>query len=280
MIKLKKEVVITIFISVITALFLQPKIIKGQSENTFQCAWDVATGCNVDISTIKCESGFQPDNEVCQSKTNMGDCQGAINNICISTTPPEETCYACIGLECIPYQKGSPECEYDTHEACSNACKGIQKRYRCENKVCIEDSKGEYDGYFDCEANCTQGKPPMEDDSVEDDPKKNKVFCDASGKPTNDPSSGKLYTAIGCIPLDETGFISFVLRWAIGLGGGIAFLLIILASFQIMTSRGDPKRLEAGKELLTSAIMGLILLVFSVTILKIIGVNILQIGGF
>jgi len=87
-------------------------------------------------------------------------------------------------------------------------------------------------------------------------------------------------TAIGCIPINETDFIAFILKWAIGLGGGIAFLLIILASFQIMTSRGDPKRLEAGKELLSSAIMGLILLIFSVTILKIIGVDILQISGF
>jgi len=83
-----------------------------------------------------------------------------------------------------------------------------------------------------------------------------------------------LDTAIGCIPIDsEGGFFSFLLSWAIGIGGGISFLMIIFASFQIMTSQGDPKRLQAGQELLYSAIMGLILLVLSVFILRIIGVN-------
>ncbi len=85
-------------------------------------------------------------------------------------------------------------------------------------------------------------------------------------------------TAIGCIPIGDTNeFIEFILRWAIGIGGGIAFLLIVFAGFQIMTSAGNPERLKAGQELLTSAIAGLILLIFSVFILRIIGVNILGI---
>lgn len=88
-------------------------------------------------------------------------------------------------------------------------------------------------------------------------------------------------TAIGCIPVQDTNeFIGFILKWAIGIGGGIAFLLIIFAGFQIMTSAGNPERLQAGRELLTSAIAGLILLVFSVFILRIIGVDILQLPGF
>ncbi|PIZ48042.1 hypothetical protein COY29_04345, partial [Candidatus Woesebacteria bacterium CG_4_10_14_0_2_um_filter_39_14] len=70
----------------------------------------------------------------------------------------------------------------------------------------------------------------------------------------------------------------FVLKWAVGIGGGIAFLLIIYAGFMIMTSAGNPERLKAGQELLTSAISGLILLIFSVVILKIIGVDILGLG--
>jgi hypothetical protein len=43
----------------------------------------------------------------------------------------------------------------------------------------------------------------------------------------------------------------------------------------IMSSSGNPERLKAGQELLTSAISGLILLVLSVFILKFIGVDIL-----
>jgi len=91
----------------------------------------------------------------------------------------------------------------------------------------------------------------------------------------------ELYTAIGCIPIgDPSALIGFILRWAIGLGGGIAFILILVAGFQIMTSQGDPQRLQAGKELLTSAVAGLGLIIFSVFILELIGVEILGIPGF
>lgn len=91
----------------------------------------------------------------------------------------------------------------------------------------------------------------------------------------------ELDTAIGCIPIQNTNeFIAFILRWAIGIGGGIAFLLIIYAAFMIMSSRGNPERLKAGQELLNSAIAGLILLIFSVFVLKVIGVDILKLPGF
>ena len=52
---------------------------------------------------------------------------------------------------------------------------------------------------------------------------------------------------------------------------------MLIAGFQIMTSSGNPERLRAGQELLTSAVAGLILLVFSVFILRTIGIDILGI---
>jgi hypothetical protein len=87
-------------------------------------------------------------------------------------------------------------------------------------------------------------------------------------------------TAIGCVPVsDTTSFMGWILGWAVGVGGGIAFLLIVYASIMIMTSQGDPTRLKAGQELLTSAISGLIMLVFSVFILKFIGIDILGLNN-
>jgi len=88
-------------------------------------------------------------------------------------------------------------------------------------------------------------------------------------------------TAIGCIPVEDTSaFMGWILGWAIGVGGGIAFLLIVYASFMVITSQGNPERLKAGQELLTSAISGLIMLVFSVFILRFIGVDILGLDSF
>lgn len=92
--------------------------------------------------------------------------------------------------------------------------------------------------------------------------------------------SDGLNTAIGCIPIGDTqSLLIFILRWAIGVGGGISLLLIIIASFMTITSSGNPERVQAGKELLTSAIAGLIMLIFSFFILKVIGVDLLKLPG-
>ena len=98
---------------------------------------------------------------------------------------------------------------------------------------------------------------------------------------TCDGSNG-INTAIGCIDVlgGQTAFLADLLRWAVGVGGGIAFLLIVYAGFMIMTASGNPERLKAGQELLTSAISGLILLVFSIFILNLIGVDILGLCKF
>jgi len=91
----------------------------------------------------------------------------------------------------------------------------------------------------------------------------------------------KLNTAIGCIPVfDQTEFLAFILRWGVGIGGGIAFILILYSGFMIMTASGNPERIKAGQELLTSAISGLILLIFSIFVLKFIGIDILGLNTF
>lgn len=91
-------------------------------------------------------------------------------------------------------------------------------------------------------------------------------------------------TAIGCIPAlandKGVGFMGFVLRWSVGVGGGIAFLLILYGGFMVMTSQANPERVKAGQELITSAVSGLILIILSVFILKIIGVDILGLSAF
>lgn len=87
---------------------------------------------------------------------------------------------------------------------------------------------------------------------------------------------GGLSTAIGCIPFDQTsGFTIFFVTLGIGIGGGIAFLVIVYAGFMLMTSSGDPRKMRAAKQLLLSAIGGIILLILSVFIIRVLGVNIL-----
>ncbi len=88
-------------------------------------------------------------------------------------------------------------------------------------------------------------------------------------------------TAIGCIPINnEEALLEFLLRWFIGIAGAIAISLIVYAGIQIMTSSGNPEKIGAGKELLTAAIGGIVLLIFSVFILRLFGVEILKLPGF
>lgn len=95
---------------------------------------------------------------------------------------------------------------------------------------------------------------------------------------TSDPPG--IWTAIGCIPATIDGFVKKVLPFAMGLGGGIAFLLMLFGALQIMTSAGNPEKLNAGKELVTSAIVGLLLIIFSIFLLRLIGTDILGVPGF
>lgn len=93
------------------------------------------------------------------------------------------------------------------------------------------------------------------------------------------------WTAFGCIDTKQPtagsqGFISTLITFGAGLAGGIAFLLVIFGGFQIITSAGNPERLNAGRELITSAIAGLLLIIFSIFLLKVIGVDILGIPDF
>src|SRR3989344_4643805 len=94
------------------------------------------------------------------------------------------------------------------------------------------------------------------------------------------PTNTQINTAIGCIPVNDTNaFAGWFLGWAIGVSGGLALLLIVFSGFQIMTASGDPQKLQSGRELLTSAISGLILIIFSIFLLRLIGVQILNIPG-
>lgn len=104
-----------------------------------------------------------------------------------------------------------------------------------------------------------------------------------TGGPPTTCSSGMqgIDTALGCIPTENiTEFIKWFLSWAIGIAGGIAFLLILSSGFQIMTSSGNPDKLKGGQEQLTAAVSGLMFIIFAVFLLRLIGVEILQIPGF
>jgi hypothetical protein len=87
-------------------------------------------------------------------------------------------------------------------------------------------------------------------------------------------------TAIGEISTDPPEFIKKIFTVVLGLAGGIALIMIIIAGYKFMTSAGNPEALKGATEQLTSAIVGLLFIILSFVILQIIGVDILKIPGF
>jgi len=88
-------------------------------------------------------------------------------------------------------------------------------------------------------------------------------------------------TAIGCVPVFSTEtFVGFVFRWVLGIAGGIGFLLIVYGAILILTSGGERNRIQQGKEVITASVAGVILIIFSVFVLRAFGVDILGLPGF
>ncbi|HEX7042527.1 MAG TPA: pilin [Patescibacteria group bacterium] len=97
-----------------------------------------------------------------------------------------------------------------------------------------------------------------------------------------DPKKGCLSidTAIGTISTNINDVVMTIFKLILGIAGGVAAVLIIASGYEMMTSQGNPEKVKAARERLTSAIVGLLFIIFSVAILQIIGVDVLQLPGF
>lgn len=91
---------------------------------------------------------------------------------------------------------------------------------------------------------------------------------------------GALDTALGCIPYAYQPFIVALLRFLIGISGAISLVVMLSGVIQIMTAAGDAKKVQSGRDLFFSATTGLLFLIFSVSILRIIASDILKLVGF
>lgn len=97
---------------------------------------------------------------------------------------------------------------------------------------------------------------------------------------TNEIGKG-VWTGVGCVNIsDESSFIQNLLGLGVSLGGGLSLLCLMYASFTFQRSAGNPEAIKKSRELITSCIMGLLLIIFSVFILRLIGYTILRIPGF
>ena len=86
-------------------------------------------------------------------------------------------------------------------------------------------------------------------------------------------------TAVGCIAVKPVEFTQDFLTVSIGIGGGIALLLLLYATALITLSQGNPQKIQSGQQIIAAVIQGLILITLSVVMLNFLGINILNLPG-
>jgi len=169
---------------------------------------------------------------------------------------------------CDPNDIGASLC-YAPHGPCDPASSEVDIAY------CVDE---DLDGQGVCV--CSTGEFLGEDPpSVS-----NAIYCTDLGNPTTNPGSpdnpNRLYTAFGCIRIDKYDkTVEFFIKWSIGIVGGTALIMLTYATLQVVTSSGNPDKLKAAKELFMAVLGSILLLILSVTILRIIGVEILILPG-
>ncbi len=240
--KLSFLFLLTIFISL-----QSPKQINAQ--NSYECAWEERNGvssCIISEHQVTCEEGFYAG-DACDNILNKEECldaKWACNQI-----EPDQNRHTCVytdTLGCRP----TNTCVYGYTP--SNACEGLNK------DECLNVSP---------QSCVLKTKPIIR--------AKEKLICI-----TNEGTEG-INSAIGCISIsNENENLIFLLTWAGGILGGVGIILIIYGGFLIMSSQGDRNKAALGKEVIFSAVMGIVFIIISAFLLRTLGADILNLPDF
>lgn len=85
---------------------------------------------------------------------------------------------------------------------------------------------------------------------------------------------------LGVVATEPTAFLKSLLSVILGLAGVIIIVIFVLNGYKLMTSAGDKQKIAEARERITSAIIGLVFVLFALIILQFITVDILQLPGF
>ncbi len=265
---MKKYIIFILNFTSFLFLFSKTSLAQG----TYWCAQPESGKCML-VNT--CEDGYKPSNpNKCDNLVgpDIALCSAELSEEdCIPTSAP-------VGWRCNSSLKVCEKgCEYgvdsgciyteDQEATCNTECQWGETPpdWACDETTCeckqVEPGSGV--AWNICVAKCCTSIPGAG------------IKCKTS------KGLEGINSAIGCIPIEtNTELLGFLLLWSIGITSGIALLLIIYSGFLIITSSGNPRKLQGGKELLIAALTGVALLILSVYLIRIIGWDILKLPGF
>lgn len=253
-----------------------------------------STGCSPPSDELIVTTGTDPDRKECCS---VGFKFDSKQNKCVSAANPSTTKdSACPGgwtceentNTCLNFQEqGCKTLKPEEFSACdpkaqlsySIRCGPEKKGFSCDNpkrqQLCLNGSVSEANVI--CQSDPPPPPPCLEGIDADGDP-----FTEANPPPQFEAiqKCTKAATAFGGISTNPAEFITRIFGIILGFSGGIALLLIIFSGYQMMMSQGNPEKIQGARETLTSAIVGLLFIIFSLVILEFIGLDILRIPGF
>lgn len=268
---------ILIFLGIIfLALFIFASFAQGQECVLLYQSCDVENVC-CNFPEILCQGGYCKEQTLTCGELHTPCCDEPNPN-CISGL-------VCQGGYCESPTTSTPtpSCGMPFQNCCPTEPRCVspygESIMICQGNSCVPESTA-------CGSlgqPCCEGEPQCTTTNTEC----REGYCRSMLLPTPTPTGedastvGSIETAIGPIDVSSPeAFVNKILTFALGIGGGIAILLIIIGGVQVLTSAGNPEKAKAGKELITSAVSGLLLIVFAVFLLKLIGKDILKIPDF
>ena len=90
----------------------------------------------------------------------------------------------------------------------------------------------------------------------------------------------EVQTDFGCLPNDPVGFVQRFYGIGLGFVGSISLITLIIGGYDILTSQGQPGRVNVGKSYIFYSIAGLLLAIFGYVFIQVVLVDILRVPGF
>ena len=90
----------------------------------------------------------------------------------------------------------------------------------------------------------------------------------------------EIKTDFGCFPNDPIGFVQKFYGIGLSFVAGLAFLTLIWGGYTILSSKGEPQRVNIGKSYIFYSICGLLLAIFGYVFIQAVVVDILHVPGF
>lgn len=246
--KLKWGIILIIFTFVFSnKVFASTTTTSGEVPNNDNCGYyspDTAVGqtnkcCNTEYDFDKLKGTLQVEN--------FGCLPWPFDDYCMSTAITKAATYlnskltSVVGIDTIREVLFIPQCKEGIARGSGDSC------------ICVSSIAKMCDRYLSNSSEYSK--------------------CDAC------MSNSGYYSAIGCVKFNNFGIFitNSVLTPLLSFGGIVTFLLIIYSAILVMTSSGDPEKIKKAKEILTSALLGLIFVILSIFILKFISGDLLGI---